>query len=165
MAKDSSFDVVSHVDMQEIDNAYGQAAKELRQRYDLKDTGSRIELDKRAGTLTVIAPSDFVIRQIVDILQSKLVRRKVDLKSVSWGKTENAAGGMVRQVGTVIEGIDRDTAARIGKDIRSLKLKVKVSVEEDKVRVSGPKIDTLQEVIAFLKERDYGRPLQFVNYR
>ena len=165
MAKDSSFDVVSQVDMQEIDNAYGQATKELKQRYDLKDTGSKIDLDKRAKTITITAPSDFVVKQIIDILQSKLIRRKVDIKSVSWGKPENAAGGKTRQVGTIIEGIDRDTASKINKDIKAQKLKVKVTIEEDKVRVSGPKIDTLQEVIAFLKEQDYGRPLQFVNYR
>ena len=157
MAKDSSFDVVSQVDMQEIDNAYGQAAKELKQRYDLKD--------KRAKTITITAPSDFVVKQIIDIIQSKLIKRKVDIKSISWGKLENAAGGNVRQVGSIIEGIDRDTASKINKDIKAQKLKVKVTIEEDKVRVSGPKIDILQEVIAFLKEQDYGRPLQFVNYR
>lgn len=165
MAKDSSFDVVSQVDLQEIDNAYGQATKELKQRYDLKDSGSKIDFDKQKKTLTVTAPSDFVVKQVIDVLSSKLVKRKVDLKSVSWGKPENAAGGNVRQVGTIIEGIDRDTAAKINKDIKAQKIKVKVTIEEDKVRISGPKKDDLQEVIAFLKEQDYGRPLQYVNYR
>ena len=165
MAKDSSFDVVSQVDMQEVDNAYGQTTKEMLQRYDLKGTKSKIELDKRGKTVTITAPSEFVVKQIIDIFQSKLVKRKVDIKSVSWGKPENASGGNVRQVGAILEGIDRDTAGKINKDIKGLKLKVKVTIEEDKVRVSGPKIDTLQEVIAFLKEQDYGRPLQFVNYR
>lgn len=165
MAKDSSFDVVSQVGLQEIDNAYGQATKELKQRYDLKDSGSKIDFDKQKKTLTVTAPSDFVVKQVIDVLSSKLVKRKVDLKSVSWGKPENAAGGNVRQVGTIIEGIDRDTAAKINKDIKAQKIKVKVTIEEDKVRISGPKKDDLQEVIAFLKEQDYGRPLQYVNYR
>ena len=165
MAKDSSFDVVCQVDMQEIDNAYGQTIKEMRQRYDLKGTNSKIDLDKRAKTITITAPSDFVVRQIVDILQSKLIKRGVDIKSVSWGKSENAAGGNVRQVGAILEGIDRDTAGKINKDIKALKLKVKVTIEEDKLRVSGPKKDVLQEVIAFLKDQDYGRPLQYVNYR
>ncbi|MDO4532631.1 MAG: YajQ family cyclic di-GMP-binding protein [Coriobacteriia bacterium] len=165
MAKDSSFDVVSQVDMQEIDNAFGQATKEMKQRYDLKGTNSKIDLDKRAKTITITAPSDFVVRQIIDILQSKLIKRGVDIKSVSWGKPENAAGGNVRQVGTILEGIDRDTAGKINKDIKAQKLKVKVTIEEDKLRVSGPKKDILQEVIQFLKEQDYGRPLQFVNYR
>lgn len=165
MAKDSSFDVVSQVDMQEIDNAYGQTTKEMKQRYDLKGTNSKIDLDKRAKIITITAPSDFVVRQIVDILQSKLIKRGVDIKSVSWGKPENASGGNVRQVGTILEGIDRDTAGKINKDIKAQKLKVKVTIEEDKLRVSGPKKDILQEVISFLKEQDYGRPLQFVNYR
>lgn len=165
MAKDSSFDVVSQVDMQEIDNAFGQTTKEMKQRYDLKGTNSKIDLDKRAKTITITAPSDFVVRQIIDILQSKLIKRGVDIKSVSWGKPENAAGGNVRQVGTILEGIDRDTAGKINKDIKAQKLKVKVTIEEDKLRVSGPKKDILQEVIQFLKEQDYGRPLQFVNYR
>ena len=165
MAKDSSFDVVSQVDMQEIDNAYGQTTKEMKQRYDLKGTNSKIDLDKRAKIITITAPSDFVVRQIVDILQSKLIKRGVDIKSVSWGKPENASGGNVRQVGTILEGIDRDTAGKINKDIKAQKLKVKVTIEEDKLRVSGPKKDILQEVISFLKEQEYGRPLQFVNYR
>ena len=165
MAKDSSFDVVSQVDMQEIDNAYGQTTKEMKQRYDLKGTNSKIDLDKRAKIITITAPSDFVVRQIVDILQSKLIKRGVDIKRVSWGKPENASGGNVRQVGTILEGIDRDTAGKINKDIKAQKLKVKVTIEEDKLRVSGPKKDILQEVISFLKEQDYGRPLQFVNYR
>ncbi len=165
MAKDSSFDIVSQVDMQEIDNAYGQAAKELKQRYDLKDTGSRIDLDKRAQTITVTAPSDFVVKQIIDIIQTKLIRRNVDIKSVQWGKPENAAGGTVRQMGTIVSGIDRDTAGKINKDIKALKLKAKVTIEDDKLRVTSAKIDTLQDVIAFLKERDYGIPLQYVNYR
>jgi uncharacterized protein YajQ (UPF0234 family) len=165
MAKDSSFDIVSQVDMQEIDNAYGQATKELKQRYDLKDTGSKIDLDKQRKTITITAPSDFTVKQIIDILESKLIRRKVDIKSIKWGKPENAAGGNVRQVGTIVEGIDRDTAGKINKDIKAQKLKVKVTIEEDTLRVTGPKIDTLQEVIAFLKEKDYGQPLQYVNYR
>ena len=151
--------------MQEIDNAYGQAAKELKQRYDLKDTGSRIDLDKRAQTITVTAPSDFVVKQIIDIIQTKLIRRNVDIKSVQWGKPENAAGGTVRQMGTIVSGIDRDTAGKINKDIKALKLKAKVTIEDDKLRVTSAKIDTLQDVIAFLKERDYGIPLQYVNYR
>ena len=119
MAKDSSFDVVSQVDMQEIDNAYGQTTKEMKQRYDLKGTNSKIDLDKRAKIITITAPSDFVVRQIVDILQSKLIKRGVDIKSVSWGKPENASGGNVRQVGTILEGIDRDTAGKINKDIKA----------------------------------------------
>ena len=150
MAKDSSFDVVSQIDMQEVDNAFGQAKKEISQRYDLKDSGADIALDKSGKTLTVSAPSDFVNNQVKDVLTSKL---------------ESATGGSVRQTAKIIEGIDRDTAGKINKDIKATKLKVKVTIEGDKLRVSGPKLDTLQEVIAFLKEKDYGQPLQFANYR
>lgn len=165
MAKDSSFDVVSQIDIQEVDNAYGQVKKEIAQRYDLKDSGSDISLDKGAKTITVTAPSDFVCKQVIDVLTSKLIKRGIELNALKWGKLESASGGTVRQTAQILEGIDRDTAGKINKDIKATKLKVKVTIEGDKLRVSGPKIDTLQEVIAFLKEQDYGQPLQFINYR
>lgn len=165
MAKESSFDVVSTVDMQEVDNAYMQAKKELKQRYDLKDTDSDIALDKTKRTLTVSAPSDFVAKQVIDILTSKLIKRGIDLGALQWGKVEAASGGNVRQTATIVEGIDRDTAGKINKDIKAQKFKAKVQIEGDKLRVSSASIDTLQEVIAFLKDNDYGQPLQFVNYR
>lgn len=165
MAKESSFDVVSTVDMQEVDNAYMQAKKELKQRYDLKDTDSDIALDKTKRTLTVSAPSDFVAKQVIDILTSKLIKRGIDLGALQWGNVEAASGGNVRQTATIVEGIDRDTAGKINKDIKAQKFKAKIQIEGDKLRVSSASIDTLQEVIAFLKGNDYGQPLQFVNYR
>ena len=165
MAKESSFDVVSTVDMQEVDNAFQQARKELAQRYDLKDSGAQIALDKAAGTFTVTAPADFVARQVIDVLGSKLIRRGIDLAAVKWGEPEAAAGQSVRVRGSIVEGIDKECAGRISKDIRGTKLKVKVQIEGDKLRVSSASRDTLQEVIAFLKGQDYGQPLQYVNYR
>lgn len=165
MAKDSSFDVVSQVDIQEVDNAFGQAKKEIAQRYDLKDSGAQISLDKANKTLTVNAPSDFVAKQVIDIISSKLIKRGIDLGAVTWGKVEAASGGTVKQTASIVDGIDKETAGKINKDIKATKLKVKVTIEGDKLRVSGPKLDTLQEVIAFLKEQDYGQPLQFTNYR
>lgn len=165
MAKESSFDIVSSVDMQEIDNAYGQAKKELTQRYDLKDSGSTIALDKQAKTITVNAPSDFVAGQVTDIISSKLVKRGIDLSAVKWGNSENASGGTVRKVANIIEGIDRDTAGKINKDIKAQKFKAKVTIEGDKLRVSSASKDTLQDVISFVKGNDYGQPLQFTNYR
>lgn len=165
MAKESSFDVVSTVDMQEVDNAYTQAKKELKQRYDLKDTDSDIALDKTKRTLTVSAPSDFVAGQVIDILTSKLIKRGIDLGALQWGKVEAASGGTVRRTATIVEGIDKETAGKINKDIKAQKFKAKVQIEGDKLRVSSASIDTLQEVIAFLKGNDYGQPLQFVNYR
>ena len=159
MAKESSFDVVSTVDMQEIDNAYQQAKKELTQRYDLKGSGAELSLDKQKKTITVAAPADFVARQVIDIMGSKLIKRGIDLTAVKWGDPQAATGQSVRQTATIVEGIDKETAGKINKDIKAQKLKVKVTIEGDKLRVSSASRDTLQEVIAFLKGQDY------VNYR
>ena len=165
MAKESSFDVVSSVDIQEVDNAFQQAKKELSQRYDLKGSGAEITLDKQKKTITVAAPADFVARQVIDIIGSKLIKRGIDLAAVKWGDPQAATGQSVRQVATIVEGIDKDTAGKINTDIKGTKLKVKVAIEGDKLRVSSASRDTLQEVIAFLKGQDYGQPLQYVNYR
>lgn len=165
MAKESSFDVVSTVDMQEIDNAYQQAKKELTQRYDLKGSGAELSLDKQKKTITVAAPADFVARQVIDIMGSKLIKRGIDLAAVKWGDPQAATGQSVRQTATIVEGIDMETAGKINKDIKAQKLKVKVTIEGDKLRVSSASRDALQEVIAFLKGQDYGQPLQYVNYR
>lgn len=165
MAKESSFDVVSTVDMQEIDNAYQQAKKELTQRYGLKGSGAELSLDKQKKTITVAAPADFVARQVIDIMGSKLIKRGIDLAAVKWGDPQAATGQSVRQTATIVEGIDKETAGKINKDIKAQKLKVKVIIEGDKLRVSSASRDTLQEVIAFLKGQDYGQPLQYVNYR
>lgn len=165
MAKESSFDVVSTVDIQEVDNAYQQTVKELAQRYDLKDSHATIELSKAEKTITVCAPSDFVAKQVVDVLNTRLVRRKVDLASVTWSDPQAATGGTVRLVGRIVEGIDQDLAKRISKDVRDTKIKAKVTVEGDKLRVASASKDALQGVIAFLRDKDYGQPLQFTNYR
>lgn len=165
MAKESSFDIVSTVDMQEVDNAFGQAKKELVQRYDLKDSGATIELDKQGKALTVSAPSDFVANQVIDVISSKLVKRGIDLKAVKWGNPIASAGQSVKVIAHIVEGIDRDTASAINKDIKAQKYKVKVQIEGDKLRVSSASRDALQEVIGFVKEKDYGQPLQYVNYR
>ena len=165
MAKESSFDVVSTIDMQEVDNAFQQAKKELAQRYDLKGSGAEISLDKAKRTMVVKAPSDFVAGQVVDIIGTKLVRRGIDLAAVKWGQSQPSAGQSVVKTADIVEGIDRDTAGKINKDIKALKLKAKVQIEGDHLRVSSASRDTLQEIIAFLKEQDYGQPLQYVNYR
>ncbi len=165
MAKESSFDVVSVVDMQEVDNAYQQAARELTQRYDLKGTGATLELSKKDGSFKIEAPSEFVASQVRDVLATKLTRRGIDLTAVRWADPQGASGMTVRQMGSIVQGIDTDTAKKISKDIRGLKLKAKATIEGDKLRVSSASKDVLQAVIAALKERDYGQPLQFVNYR
>jgi cyclic-di-GMP-binding protein len=165
MAKDNSFDVVSEVDLQEVDNAYQQTLKELVNRYDLKDSGAKIEFSKADKNFTLHAPSDFVAHQVIDVLNTKLVRRNIDLKAIEWGKPEMATGGTVRLTGTIVMGIETELAKKINKEIRDQKFKVKVQIEGDKLRVSAPVRDVLQEVIAFLKQQDYGIPLQFTNYR
>ena len=165
MAKESSFDVVSEVDLMEVDNAYQQAVRELSQRYDLKDSGATLELSKKEGTFTITAPADFVAAQVRDVLGSKLVKRGIDLKSVRWKDPIAAAGSTVRQTGALVQGIDQETAKRIAKDIRDMKGKAKATVEGNKLRVTSASRDTLQSVIAFLKEQEYGQPLQYTNYR
>ena len=165
MAKDESFDIVSEVEMQEVDNAVQQAERQLTQRFDLKDTKSEIVLDKHAATITVKAPSDFVARQVIDILGTAVVKRGIDLKALVWGNAEAASGGWVRLTATIVNGIEETLAKRINKDIREEKFKAKVQIEGEKLRVFSPSRDELQNVIAFVKNKDYGIPLQFANRR
>jgi len=166
MAKDNSFDVVSEVDLQEVDNAYQQVTKELVQRYDLKDSGAKLEFSKGEKTFTLHAPSDFVGGQVKDVLNGKLVKRGIDLKAINWSAPQAASGGTVRYTGTIVMGIETDLGKKINKEIRDQKFKgVKVQIEGDKLRVSSGSRDDLQDVIKFLKEQDYGIPLQFTNYR
>jgi uncharacterized protein YajQ (UPF0234 family) len=166
MPKDASFDIVSEVDMQEVDNAYNQAARELVQRYDLKDSGAELTLDKTKKEFTLSAPSDFVGGQVIDVLGSKLIKRGIDLKAVKWGAPVAATMGTVRYTGTIISGIDEDMIKKINKDIKAEKFKkVKNQIEGDKIRVSSPSRDDLQLVIQFVKDKDYDVPLQFSNYR
>jgi uncharacterized protein YajQ (UPF0234 family) len=165
MAKEESFDIVSQVDMQEVDNAVQQTAKELTQRYDLKDTKSSVDLDKHEATITVKAPSDFVAKQIIDVLGSKLFKRGIELSALQWGTPETASGGSVRQTAKIVNGIEAELARRINKEIREEKFKVKVQIEGDKLRVFSSSRDELQAVIGFVKAKDYGIPLQYTNRR
>jgi uncharacterized protein YajQ (UPF0234 family) len=165
VAKEESFDIVSQVDMQEVDNAVQQTDRQIAQRFDLKDTKSEVTLDKHAATITVKAPSDFVARQVTDILGSAAVKRGIDLKAIKWGPAEAASGGTVRLVATIVNGIEDTLAKRINKDIRDEKFKAKVQIEGDKLRVFSSSRDELQRVIAFVKGVDYGIPLQFTNRR
>ena len=151
--------------MQEVDNAYQQRAREITQRYDLKDSGATIDLSKGDKLFTIVAPADFVARQITDVLNSKLIKRGIDLKSISWDAPQTASA--VRCVCSVISSkasISR-RPRNINKDIKDRKLKVKVVIDADKLRVTSASKDARQEVIAFLRDQDYGQPLQFTNYR
>ncbi|MGI6755517.1 MAG: YajQ family cyclic di-GMP-binding protein [Atopobiaceae bacterium] len=165
MAKEFSFDVVSQVDLQEVDNAYQQASKELAQRYDLKGTNSSLSFDRKTSTFCVMAPSEFVAGQVSDILVAKLAKRGVELGALKWQDCVPAGGAQVKREGRLVEGIEQDVAKKIAKDLRAQKLKAKVVVEQDKLRVSSASKDVLQAAISFLKEKDYGQPLQYVNYR
>ena len=163
MAKEPSFDVVSQVDMQEVSNALNQTTKEISQRYDFK--GSKSEVVKDDEGIKITTEDEMRLNAIVDILKSKFIKRGVSIKNLEYGKIEDAAGGMVRQKIKIKQGIDSDVAKKITKDIKETKLKVQAQIQDDQVRVSGKKIDDLQSVIAFLKEKDYGLDLQYINFR
>jgi len=143
-----SFDVVSRVDLQEVDNALNQTRKEVAQRYDLKDAKTEIEWDEKVFTVT--SADDFKVKAVVDVLQSKLVRRNVPIKNLDYGKVEPAAGGRARQVITVQQGIVTEKARAIVKRIKTSGIKVQSQITEDEVRVSGKKRDDLQAVIEML---------------
>lgn len=166
MAKDESFDVVSEFDQQELVNAVDQTKREILTRFDLKDSGSVIELE--AGkSIIITTKDDMKLRNIYDILQSKLVKRGLNLKILDPQKIENSLGGNVRQVINLKRGISQDLAKKIVADIKPLKLKVQAAIQGDQVRISGKNRDDLQEVIKFLREKqdDYNIALQFTNYR
>ncbi len=158
-----SFDVVSTVDLQEVDNALNQARKEVGQRYDFK--GSQTDIEKDGSTLRIISDDDYKVGAVREILQSKLVRRGVSLLSFDYGKVEPGPGGRAKQTWTIREGIDEEKARKITKLIRDSKLKVQAQIQGDQVRVTGKKRDDLQEAIALLKQQDLGLPLQFINFR
>ena len=164
MAKEPSFDVVSEVDMQEVNNAINQTTKEITQRFDFKGTKSVVEVEN-GNSIKIVTEDDTRMRNIVDILQSKFIKRGVSIKNLEYGKVESAAGGMVRQSIRIKQGIEADVAKKITKDIKESKLKVQTQLQDDQGRVSGKKIDDLQAVIALLKSKDYGVELQFSNFR
>lgn len=160
---DPSFDVVSEVSLPEVTNAVQQAQKEVAQRFDLKGTAAGIEHKDKELTLT--ADDDFGLKAVNDILQNKLVKRNVPLKSLSYGTVEPATKGTVRQVVTIQQGLTSEKAKEIVKSIKDRKFKVQAAIQGEQVRVSGKKKDDLQDVIAHLKGQDFGVPLQFTNYR
>jgi len=163
MAKESSFDVVSQVDSNEVRNAVHLAQKELRTRYDFKGSASSITQENDA--LVLISDNEGKLRSVVDLLEEKLVHRKVPLKALRYGKVEAALGGTVRQRVIVNQGIDDEHARAINKLLRQRFKKIKVSIQGDAVRVFSSSKDELQAVIQLLREEDFGIPLQFINYR
>lgn len=162
---DFSFDVVSKVNMAEVVNAVNQTTKEMETRFDFRGSASSVSLDEKKGEITVIGDDEMKLKNVIDILQTKLVKRGVGLKALEYGRVEDAAGGTLRQVITLRQGIPQEKAKQMTAAIRDTKLKVKAEIRGDEIRVSGPKKDDLQAVIQLLKSKDFGLELQFVNYR
>jgi len=160
---DNSFDVVSKIDMQEVSNAIQQALKEIHTRFDLKDSKSSIELEKDAFVLH--SADEYKLKAVNEILQQKLVKRGVSLKNLTYGAVEPAAGGTTKRHVTLQQGIAIEKAREIVKLVKDSKKRAQASIQGDLVRISGKDRDTLQEVIAMLRQRDFGIDLQFTNYR
>ncbi len=160
---DSSFDIVSSVDLQEVKNAIAQAMKEIQTRFDLKGTSSTIELT--GEELTLASSDEFKLKAVRDVLEGRLVKRNVPLKALTYGEMEKALGGTARQKITLQKGIPTDKAREIVKVIKGSKLKVQAAIQGDQLRVSGKNRDDLQGVIRLLKGTDLGIDMQFTNYR
>jgi len=164
MAGDNSFDVVSKIDLQEVSNAIQQATKEIHTRFDLKDSKSEIAMEGKEA-IVLSSSDEYKLKAVTDILQNKLVKRQVPLKGLEYGVVEPASGSSVRQKIKLQQGIPIEKAREIVKLIKDSKLKVQASIQGDTVRISGKDRDTLQQVIATLKNRDFGIDMQFTNYR
>ena len=162
---DNSFDVVSKIELPEVLNAIQQAQKEIHQRYDLKDSHSDIELKEKDNKILLASKDEFKLRAVVDILQSKLVKRQVPLKGLNYGEIIPSAGSTVKQEVTLQQGIPTEKAREIVKKIKDSKLKVQASIQGDFVRVAGKDRDVLQSVIKLLRESDFGIDMQFINFR
>ena len=165
MAQEFSFDVVSKVDLQEVSNAVQQASKEIGTRFDFRGSKSRIEWNDKELALTLTSDDESKLKSVVDILETRLVKRGIAVKSLDYGKIEPAAGATVRQVAKIQQGISSEKAKDIVKAIKDQKMKVQASIQADQVRIAGKSKDDLQSVMALLRGRDFGVPLQFTNYR
>ncbi len=160
-----SFDIVCKIDLQELDNAIQQARREIQTRYDFKGSQATIEFREKEHTVVLTAETDFRLKAVLDILQSKMVKRGVSLKAITLGKIEPAAGGTVRQPLSLQQGIPIEKAREIVKQIKNTKSKVQAAIQGEQVRVSGKSIDDLQAIIQILKAEDFGIHMQFVNMR
>ena len=159
----ASFDIVSEVDMQEVDNAVNQARKQIQTRYDFKGSKSEIQWDKK--DITILADDDYKLNAIKDILQSKVHHRGIDIRSLKFEDPVKATGNMWRQPVTIVAGLDKDNAKKMVKLIKESKIKVQVAINDDKVRVTSKNIDSLQETMNFIKGTEFVVPVQFINMR
>ena len=158
-----SFDVISKINHQEFDNALSNCLREISNRFDFK--GLQISIDRKDKLITTIAPDELKLRQVNELLQTHLIRRKVDPRVVSMKSSESASGGSIRQISELKEGISQENAKKVIADIKKLKLKIQIKIQGDELRVDGKKKDDLQEAIAAIKGIDIGLPIDFVNFR
>ena len=165
MASTYSFDIVSEVDLQEADNAVNQALKEIQQRYDFKGSNSSITLDKKEKTIAVDSDDDYRLKQVVDVLESKLIKRGIGLKALTYGDIEAGTKGSARQKISLQSGIDKENAKKITKLIKDSGIKVQAQIQDEQVRVTGKDKDDLQSVMQMLREADLPFDMQFTNYR
>lgn len=163
MSKESSFDIVSKVELSEVNNAIQTALKEIENRFDFKGSKSSISLEKEE--LVLVSDDDFKLSQVKDILLGKLVKRDVPIKNLDYGKIESAAGGTVRQRVKLVQGIDKDNAKKINSIIKDTGLKVKTQIQDDQIRVTGKSKDELQQIINAIRKADLPLEVQFINYR
>lgn len=163
MAKESSFDIVSKVDLSEVTNAINITMKEISNRYDFKGSKSNVSLEN--DEIVLISDDEFKLGQLKDVLLGKLIKRGVPVKNLNYGKIEKAAGGTVRQRAALVQGIDKENAKKINTIIKNSGLKVKSQIQDDQIRVSGKSRDDLQKIIAAIRETDLPIDVQFVNYR
>ena len=165
MADEYSFDVVSKVDMQAMDDAVNAANKEIGTRFDFRGSISKLELDKKNNLITITSDDEGKLKNVVEILRSRIAKRGIDQKALDFQKLETALGQTVRQAVKIAQGVSSEKAKLIVADIKNSKIKVTPSIQSDQVRVTSKSKDLLQQVIALLRSKDYGIPLQFTNYR
>src|SRR4030067_1628769 len=165
MAAENSFDIVSKIDLQEVKNAIEQALKEVGQRFDFKGSKSDIRLDESATEISVTSDDEYKLKSLIDILQTKLIKRGISPKALTYGKVESGLGGTAKQKITLQQGIPSDKAKEIVRAIKDLKLKVQTQIQGDQLRVTGKDKDDLQSAIKYLRATDFGIDMQFTNYR
>ena len=165
MAQEFSFDVVSKVDLQAVDNAVNSAAREISTRFDFKGSVSGISFDRKEGLLTLNSDNEAKLKSVIDVLQGRLVKQGISLKAMDYQKLEPAEGGSIRQKIKITQGIASEKAKEIVRAVKDAKLKVQASIQGDQLRITGRSKDDLQTAIVLMKSTDFGLPLQFANYR
>lgn len=165
MASNHSFDIVSEIDFQEVDNAINQTIKEVQQRYDLKDSHTEIVLNKKEKQISINTKDDYSRKQTIDIMQTKFIKRGISIKALKYKGPEPAASGRLKQIIDLQSGISKENAKIVTKMIKESKLKVNAQIQDEQVRVTATKIDDLQSIIKLMKEADLDFPVQFTNYK